>query len=158
MTEKKYLCIDLKSFFASVECVERGLNPLTTNLVVADRERTEKTICLAVTPSLKSYGISGRSRLFEVVQKVRQVNNQRRLKAPKRTFTDKSYNFEELNSNPNLELDYIVAPPRMAYYMEYSTRIYQVYLKYVAPEDIHVYSIDEVFIDLTGYLRVYGFY
>lgn len=155
MTEKKYLCIDLKSFFASVECVERGLNPLTTNLVVADRERTEKTICLAVTPSLKAYGIPGRARLFEVVQKVREVNNKRRLNAPKRAFIDKSYNSEELNSNPSLELDYIVAPPRMAYYMEYSTRIYNVYLKYIAPEDIHVYSIDEVFIDITHYLATY---
>ena len=155
MTEKKYLCIDLKSFFASVECVERGLNPMTTNLVVADKERTEKTICLAVTPSLKAYGIPGRARLFEVVQKVREVNNQRRLNAPKRTFSDKSFNSEELNNNPSLELDYIVAPPRMAHYMEYSTRIYNVYLKYIAPEDIHVYSIDEVFIDITHYLATY---
>ena len=155
MIGKKYLCIDLKSFFASVECVERGLNPLTTNLVVADKERTEKTICLAVTPSLKTYGIPGRARLFEVVQKVREVNNQRRLNAPNRTFTDKSFNAEELNGNPGLELDYIVAPPRMAYYMEYSTRIYNVYLKYIAPEDIHVYSIDEVFIDITHYLATY---
>ena len=155
MTGKKYLCIDLKSFFASVECVERGLNPMTTNLVVADKGRTEKTICLAVTPSLKAYGIPGRARLFEVVQKVREVNNQRRLNAPKRTFVDKSFNSEELNNNPSLELDYIVAPPRMAYYMEYSTRIYNVYLKYIAPEDIHVYSIDEVFIDITHYLATY---
>ena len=155
MTEKKYLCIDLKSFFASVECVERGLNPMTTNLVVADKGRTEKTICLAVTPSLKAYGIPGRARLFEVVQKVREVNNQRRLNAPKRTFSDKSFNSEELNNNPSLELDYIVAPPRMAHYMEYSTRIYNVYLKYIAPEDIHVYSIDEVFIDITHYLATY---
>ena len=155
MTEKKYLCIDLKSFFASVECVERGLNPMTTNLVVADKERTEKTICLAVTPSLKAHGIPGRARLFEVVQKVREVNNQRRLNAPKRTFSDKSFNSEELNNNPSLELDYIVAPPRMAHYMEYSTRIYNVYLKYIAPEDIHVYSIDEVFIDITHYLATY---
>lgn len=155
MTEKKYLCIDLKSFFASVECVERGLNPLTTNLVVADRGRTEKTICLAVTPSLKAYGIPGRARLFEVVQKVKEVNQQRRYNAPKRTFIGKSSNSEELNNNPGLELDYIVAPPRMAYYMEYSTRIYNVYLKYIAPEDIHVYSIDEVFIDITHYLATY---
>ena len=152
---RTYLCIDLKSFFASVECVERGLNPMTTNLVVADKGRTEKTICLAVTPSLKAYGIPGRARLFEVVQKVREVNNQRRLNAPKRTFSDKSFNSEELNNNPSLELDYIVAPPRMAYYMEYSTRIYNVYLKYIAPEDIHVYSIDEVFIDITHYLATY---
>ncbi|MBR5246759.1 MAG: DNA methylase [Clostridia bacterium] len=155
MAEKKYLCIDLKSFFASVECVERGLNPLTTNLVVADRERTEKTICLAVTPSLKAFGISGRSRLFEVVQKVREVNNQRKLKAPQRTFVGKSFDAKELSGNSSLELDYIVAPPRMAYYMEYSTRIYNVYLKYISPEDIHVYSIDEVFIDITHYLATY---
>ncbi len=155
MKERKYLCIDLKSFYASVECVERGLNPLTTNLVVADLGRTEKTICLAVTPSLKAYGVSGRARLFEVVQKVTEINNQRRKNAPKKVFTDKSYNSEELNSNPGLELDYIVAPPRMAYYMEYSTRIYNVYLKYIAPEDIHVYSIDEVFIDITHYLPTY---
>ncbi len=155
MTERKYLCIDLKSFYASVECIERGLNPLTTNLVVADLGRTEKTICLAVTPSLKSYGVSGRARLFEVVQKVNEVNNQRKFKAPKRTFTGKSCNSDELNSNPGLELDYIVAPPRMAHYMEYSTRIYNVYLKYIAPEDIHVYSIDEVFIDITHYLPTY---
>lgn len=155
LAERKYLCIDLKSFYASVECIERGLNPLTTNLVVADLGRTEKTICLAVTPSLKAYGVSGRARLFEVVQKVREVNNQRRQKAPKKTFTDKSYNSDELNGNTCLELDYIVAPPRMAYYMEYSTRIYNVYLKYIAPEDIHVYSIDEVFIDITHYLPTY---
>lgn len=155
MAERKYLCIDLKSFYASVECVERGLNPLTTNLVVADKSRTEKTICLAVTPSLKAYGVSGRARLFEVVQKVREINNQRRRNAPKREFSGKSFNSVELNSNSSLELDYIVAPPRMAYYMEYSTRIYNVYLKYIAPEDIHVYSIDEVFIDITHYLATY---
>lgn len=155
MAEKKYLCIDLKSFFASVECVERGLNPMTTNLVVADRERTEKTICLAVTPSLKAYGIPGRARLFEVVQKVREVNNQRKLKAPQRKFVGKSFISTELNEDSSLELDYIVAPPRMAYYMDYSTRIYNVYLKYIAPEDIHVYSIDEVFIDITHYLATY---
>ncbi len=155
MAERKYLCIDLKSFYASVECIERGLNPLTTNLVVADLGRTEKTICLAVTPSLKSYGVSGRARLFEVVQKVREINNQRKFKAPKRTFTGKSCNADELNNNSGLELDYIVAPPRMAHYMEYSTRIYNVYLKYIAPEDIHVYSIDEVFIDITHYLPTY---
>ncbi len=152
MAERKYLCIDLKSFYASVECIERGLNPLTTNLVVADKGRTEKTICLAVTPSLKAYGVSGRARLFEVVQKVTEINNLRRKNAPKKVLTDSSYNSEELNTNPNLELDYIVAPPRMALYVEYSTRIYDVYLKYIAPEDIHVYSIDEVFIDITHYL------
>ncbi len=154
MAEKKYLCIDLKSFYASVECVERGLNPLTTNLVVADSSRTEKTICLAVTPSLKSFGIPGRARLFEVVQKVREVNYERRRKAPGQRFKGASYNMDALNSDPSLGLDYIVAPPQMARYMEYSTRIYEkVYLKHIAPEDIHVYSVDEVFIDLTPYLK-----
>lgn len=151
-----YLCIDLKSFYASVECMELGLDPLTTNLVVADESRTEKTICLAVTPSLKSYGIPGRARLFEVIQKVKYVNQQRKFKAPNRTFTDKSSNSIELNNNPALELDYIIAKPRMAHYMDYSTRIYNVYLKYIAPEDIHVYSIDEVFIDVTNYLTTYN--
>ena len=155
MAERKYLCIDLKSFYASVECIERGLNPLTTNLVVADKGRTEKTICLAVTPSLKSYGVSGRARLFEVVQRVCEVNNQRKRNAPDKKFTGSSTDYLDLESNPSLELDYIVAPPRMAYYMEYSTRIYNVYLKYIAPEDIHVYSIDEVFIDITHYLATY---
>ncbi|MEE0969339.1 MAG: DNA methylase, partial [Clostridia bacterium] len=150
-----YICIDLKSFYASVECIERDLDPLTTNLVVADASRTEKTICLAVTPALKSYGVSGRARLFEVVQKVREVNNQRRWKAPNRTFVDKSSNINELNSNPALEMDYIIAPPRMQYYMDYSTRIYDVYLKYISPEDIMVYSIDEVFMDVTSYLGTY---
>ena len=148
-----YLCIDLKSFYASVECMELGLDPLTTNLVVADESRTEKTICLAVTPSLKSYGIPGRARLFEVGQKVEDVNQQRKFNAPHRTFTDKSSNSIELNNNPALELDYIIAKPRMALYMEYSTRIYDIYLKYVAPEDMHVYSVDEVFIDATAYLH-----
>ncbi len=155
MAEQKYLCIDLKSFYASVECVERGLNPLTTNLVVADKSRTEKTICLAVTPSLKAYGVSGRSRLFEVVQKVNEINNQRLRNIRERKFSGKSCNTDELRENFSLELDYIVAPPRIAYYMEYSTRIYNVYLKYIAPEDIHVYSIDEVFIDITHYLATY---
>ncbi len=155
VAERKYLCIDLKSFYASVECTERGLNPLTTNLVVADKSRTEKTICLAVTPSLKSYGVSGRARLFEVVQRVREINNQRKRNAPNKVFTGSSSDYIELEKNPSLELDYIVAPPRMAYYMEYSTRIYNVYLKYIAPEDIHVYSIDEVFIDITHYLATY---
>lgn len=153
MSGKIYLCIDLKSFYASVECVERGLDPLTTNLVVADKERTEKTICLAVSPSLKSYGLPGRARLFEVVQKVGLINAERKRIAGE--FTDKSSDFLELRKNPALELDYIVAPPRMNYYMEYSTRVYNVYLKYVAPEDIHVYSIDEVFMDITGYLNTY---
>ncbi len=131
-----YAAIDAKSFFASVECVERGLNPLTTNLVVADESRTEKTICLAVTPSLKSYGIPGRARLFEVIQKVREVNALRRSHAPGRAFTGKSWDAAELKSDPGLELDYIIATPRMALYMEYSARIYKTYLKYVAPEDI----------------------
>ena len=153
MDNRIYLCIDLKSFYASVECVERRLDPLTTNLVVADESRTEKTICLAVTPSLKSYGIPGRARLFEVMQTVKNINNSRRYKAPNRTFTEKSYDLTKLNSNPSLELDYIIAPPRMAYYMEYSTRIYEIYLKYVSSEDILVYSIDEVFMDITGYLN-----
>ncbi len=155
MTNHTYLCIDLKSFYASVECIERGLNPLTTNLVVADKSRTEKTICLAVTPALKAYGVPGRARLFEVIQKVREINNQRRRNAVNHKFSGASSNAIELAENKNLELDYIVAPPRMAYYMEYSTRIYDVYLKYIAPEDIHVYSIDEVFIDITHYLNTY---
>ena len=153
--ERQYIAIDLKSYYASVECNERGLDPLTTNLVVADLSRTEKTICLAVSPSLKSFGIPGRPRLFEVVQKVKEVNAARRYKAPGRAFSDKSSDLGELMKHPELELDYIVAPPRMAYYIEYSTIIYEVYLKYVAPEDIHVYSIDEVFIDATHYLQTY---
>ena len=152
---RTYIAIDLKSFYASVECRERGLDPLTTNLVVADKSRTEKTICLAVSPSLKTYGVPGRPRLFEVVQKVKEANARRRQKAPHYKFDGASYNDLELKANPALELDYIVAPPRMAYYMEYSTRIYNVYLKYVAPEDIHVYSIDEVFMDVTAYLNTY---
>ncbi len=154
--EKSYIAIDLKSFYASVECVERGLDPLTTNLVVADSSRTEKTICLAVSPSLKSYGISGRARLFEVVQKIKEVNANRQAKAPNRTFTGSSYNDAELKSSVELSAEYIIAPPRMAHYIEYSTRIYNIYLKYIAPEDIHVYSIDEVFIDVTGYLKTYN--
>ena len=150
-----YLCIDLKSFYASVECVARELDPLTTNLVVADKERTEKTICLAVTPSLKAYGISGRARLFEVVQRVEEINRYRRSKAPGWKLEGESYDDPELKRNPSLALSYIVAPPRMSYYMETSARIYDVYLKFIAPEDIHVYSIDEVFIDLTPYLKTY---
>ena len=150
-----YLCIDLKSFYASVECVARELDPLTTNLVVADKERTDKTICLAVTPSLKAYGISGRARLFEVVQRVEEINRYRRSKAPGRKLEGESYDDPELKRNPSLALSYIVAPPRMSYYMETSARIYDVYLKFIAPEDIHVYSIDEVFIDLTPYLKTY---
>lgn len=149
---RTYICIDLKSFYASVECIERNLDPMTTNLVVADPDRTEKTICLAVSPSLKSYGIKGRSRLFEVIQKVREVNYQRKKKTYRYKFTGKSYNDLELKKNKNLELDYIIATPRMSYYLNYSTKIYNVYLKYVAPEDIHVYSIDEIFCDITNYL------
>ena len=155
MKNRTYLCIDAKSFYASIECVERGLDPLTTNLVVADLSRTEKTICLAVTPSLKAYGISGRARLFEVIQRVREVNAQRRLHAPGRAFSGASFDDTELQSNPALELDYIVAPPRMALYIDYSTRIYGVYLKYFAPEDIYPYSIDEIFLDITDYLDLY---
>ena len=151
-----YIAIDLKSFYASVECVERELDPLTTNLVVADTSRTEKTICLAVSPSLKALGISGRARLFEVVQQVAQVNALRRSRAPGREFTGSSCDAVALKRDPGLKLDYIAAPPRMAYYMEYSAHIYGIYLKYVAPEDIHVYSIDEVFINATPYLKLYG--
>jgi len=154
--EKVYIAIDLKSFYASVEAMERGLDPLTTNLVVADPSRTEKTICLAVSPSLKSYGISGRARMFELIQRVKIANAERKMKAPKRCFEGKSYNDNELKSNPSLAIDYIVAPPRMALYIEYSTRIYNVYLRHIAPEDIHPYSIDEVFIDATAYLKVKG--
>lgn len=155
MKSRTYIAVDLKSFYASVECIERGLDPLTTNLVVADASRTEKTICLAVSPSLKAYGVPGRPRLFEVVQKVKQANGERLRKSPGRAFIGSSYNDIELKTSPELSLDYITAPPGMAYYMEYSTRIYNVYLKYVAPEDIHVYSIDEVFIDVTNYLNTY---
>lgn len=154
--EHTYIAIDLKSFYASVECVERELNPMTTNLVVADSSRTEKTICLAVSPSLKEYGISGRARLFEVVQKVKEVNIERQHMAPGHRFEGESSDAEELSGNPSLKLAYVVAPPRMAYYIEHSTRIYKVYLKYVAPEDMHVYSIDEVFMDVTHYLNTYG--
>ncbi len=154
--QKTYIAIDIKSFYASVECKERGRNPLTTNLVVADKSRTEKTICLAVSPTLKSYGIPGRPRLFEVVQKVREANDARRWKAPNRNFTGASDDSTELDADPALKIDYIVAQPRMSCYMEYSTRIYNVYLKYIAPEDIHVYSIDEVFMDVTAYLNTYG--
>ena len=148
-----YCCIDLKSFYASVECRERNLDPLKTNLVVADKSRTEKTICLAVTPSLKSYGIPGRARLFEVMQKVKEVNANRRFSIKNHVFNGKSCNSDEIKKNPNLELDYIVAPPRMALYIKYSTMIYNIYLKYVAPEDIYAYSVDEVFCDITNYLK-----
>lgn len=153
MTQHTYVAIDLKSFYASVECVERGLDPMTTNLVVADESRTEKTICLAVSPSLKAYGIPGRARLFEVVQKVREVNAVRKMNAPGKMFSGTSIDDEELKKNPGLAIDYIAAPPQMAHYIEWSTKIYNVYLKYVAPEDIHVYSIDEVFMDVTTYLK-----
>ncbi len=156
MKNRTYIAIDLKSFYASVECMERGLNPLTTNLVVADASRTEKTICLAVSPSLKAYGIPGRARLFEVVQKVKEVNAERLRKAPGRTFTGASFNDAELKSSPDMALDYIAATPRMALYIEYSTQIYNIYLKYIALEDIHVYSIDEVFIDATDYMITYN--
>lgn len=156
MSDRMYIAIDLKSFYASVECRERGLDPLTTNLVVADPGRTEKTICLAVSPSLKTYGVPGRPRLFEVIQKVKQANENRRRLAPGHEFTGSSTDNEELIKNPELALDYIVAPPRMAYYMKYSADIYNIYLKYIAPEDIHVYSVDEVFIDVTGYLKIYN--
>ena len=155
MSEKIYLCIDLKSFYASVECIQRGLDPMHTNLVVADSSRTEKTICLAVSPALKEFGVSGRARLFEVIERVKLVNARRRLDAPNHAFTESSYDTLQLKEDPALELSFITAPPQMALYMETSAKIYEIYLRYVAPEDIHVYSIDEVFIDLTGYLRVY---
>ena len=155
MKQRTYISIDLKSFYASVECLERGLDPMTTNLVVADNSRTEKTICLAVSPSLKSFGIPGRPRLFEVVQKVKDANYKRRGRNRYKPFGGKSTDINQLNNNPELEIDYITAIPRMALYVEYSTRIYEVYLKYIAPEDIHVYSIDEVFMDVTNYLDLY---
>ena len=155
MENRTYLAIDLKSFYASVECVERGLDPMTTNLVVADESRTEKTICLAVSPLLKSYGIPGRPRLFEVVQKIKEVNAARQRKAPGRRFAGSSSDYNELKIHPELAVDYIVAPPQMARYMEISTQIYNIYLKYIAPEDMQVYSIDEVFMDVTGYLNTY---
>ena len=154
--DKVYVAIDLKSFYASCECVERRLDPLNTNLVVADLSRTEKTICLAVSPSLKSYGISGRARLFEVVQRVKEVNEERQRKAPRRQLTEKSCIYSELVNDPSLALDYVVAAPQMAHYMKVSAQIYGIYLKYVAPEDIFAYSIDEVFIDATGYLGTYN--
>ena len=155
MKSRTYIAIDLKSFYASAECVAMGLDPLDTHLVVADPTRTEKTICLAVSPSLKSYGIAGRARLVEVVQAVRRINGQRRAAAPGRRFSGKSHIHSELQRDASLELDYIVAPPRMAHYMEVSSRIYGIYLRYVSPEDIQVYSIDEVFIDATDYLKAY---
>lgn len=152
---RQYLCIDLKSFYASVECVERKLDPITTNLVVADISRTEKTICLAVSPALKRYGIPGRARLFEVVQKVNEINAVRLQNIPSKEFAGESFALEEIDSNPNLKVSYVAARPRMALYMEYSTRIYNIYLKYISKDDIHVYSIDEVFMDVTDYLKVY---
>ena len=150
---RTYIAIDLKSFYASVECMERGLDPLTTNLVVADASRTEKTICLAASPSLKAYGISGRARLFEVVERVKEVNAERRRKAG--CLSEKSFNANELAADPSREVDYLIAPPRMAKYIQISTQVYNVYLKYIAPEDIHVYSIDEVMMDVTNYLQTY---
>ncbi len=156
MAEKQYIAIDLKSFYASVECVARGLDPLNTNLVVADVSRTEKTICLAVSPSLKAYGIPGRARLFEVVERVREVNGNRKCSAPGYRFSGKSVFADELKNNPSLELDYIAAPPQMLLYEKISASIYEIYLKYIAAEDIHVYSIDEVFIDATNYLKTYN--
>ncbi len=153
---RTYIAIDLKSFYASVECVERGLDPMSTNLVVADESRTAKTICLAVSPSLKSFGIPGRPRLFEVIEKIKEVNSQRKWNAPGHVFTGASSDHKVLSSSPELAVTYIIAKPRMAYYMEYSTRIYQIYLNYVAPEDMHIYSVDEVFIDATSYLKAYG--
>ncbi|MBE6634314.1 MAG: DNA methylase [Ruminococcaceae bacterium] len=155
MKERTYIAIDLKSFYASVECIQRDLDPMTTNLVVADAGRTEKTIGLAVSPSLKSFGIGGRPRLFEVVQRIREVNAERRRLAGGK-LEGSSCRIDELRQNPRLAVDYIVAPPQMAFYMEFSARIYQVYLQFIAPEDIHVYSIDEVFIDATDYLKTYG--
>ena len=155
MPDRTYIAIDLKSFYASVECMDRNLDPMTTNLVVADESRTEKTICLAVSPSLKAHGIPGRARLFEVIQRVRAVNAERRHRAPRGQFSGKSANAPDLQANPALELGYVVAVPRMARYMEVSAKIYSVYLKYVSPDDIHVYSIDEVFIDATSYLKLY---
>ncbi|MCQ2213253.1 MAG: DNA methylase [Bacteroidaceae bacterium] len=151
--ERTYIAIDLKSFFASVECVERGLDPLTTNLLVADVSRTEKTICLAVSPSLKAYGIGGRARLFEAIQRLKEVNCERMMKTPGYRLTGKTWDDTELKQHPDWEVDYIAAPPRMAKYIKYSTQIYEIYLKYVAPEDIHVYSIDEVIMDVTSYLK-----
>ncbi len=153
---KSYIAIDLKSFYASVECADRGLNPLNTNLVVADKSRTEKTICLAVSPSLKAYGIPGRARLFEVVQRVGEVNAQRLSKIRGKDFSGSSCFADELADHPEFRLDYITAPPRMARYIAVSSKIYGIYLNYIAPEDMHVYSVDEVFIDASKYLRLYN--
>ena len=155
MKQHTYIAIDLKSFYASVECRDQGLDPLDTNLVVADESRTDKTICLAVTPTLKSFDIPGRARLFEVKQRVQEINADRKRNLRGREFSGSSHFYSELSKDPSLALDFIIAPPRMAYYMEYSTRIYEIYMKYVAPEDIIVYSIDEVFMDVTDYLQTY---
>ena len=155
MGKKIYIAIDLKSFYASVECRERNFDPMTTNLVVADASRTEKTICLAVSPSLKAYGIPGRARLFEVIQKVQEANEKRKAKAPHQQFTGSSCDDKELKSHPELAIDYHIAPPQMAHYIKISAQIYKIYLKYIAAEDIHVYSIDEVFMDVTNYLSMY---
>ena len=155
MKEKTYIAIDLKSFYASVECVERGLNPLDANLVVADESRTNKTICLAVSPSLKAHGIPGRARLFELKQRIKEVNSNRLRKAPDHKFRGKSIYASELTQDPSLELDLVIAPPRMAYYIDYSKRIIEIYMRYVSFDDILVYSIDEVFIDATPYLSTY---
>ena len=154
--ERSYVCIDLKSFYASVECRQRGLDPMTTLLAVADESRTEKTICLAATPALKAYGVSGRARLFEAIEQIKIANAQRRQRAPGQRFVGKSSNAEELAANPALEIEFLVAPPQMGRYMEVSSHIYNVYLHHIAPEDIHVYSIDEVFMDLTPYLKTYN--
>ena len=153
---RTYIAIDLKSFYASVECAERGLDPLNTNLVVADQTRTDKTICLAVSPSLKSFGVPSRPRLFEVIQKVKEVNQERLNKAGYKAFRAMSYDYREIDKDPAVGIEYLIAPPRMAFYIQYSTKIYNVYLKYIAPEDIHVYSIDEVFMDVTDYLNTYN--
>ena len=162
MEDRTYIAIDLKSFYASVECVERSRNPMTTYLVVADESRTEKTICLAVSPALKTFGIPGRARLFEVIQKVNAVNAHRLKKYraaagdPYAEFSGSTDNAELLNTRPDLAVGFIIASPQMAHYMQVSTQIYKIYLKYVAPEDIHIYSIDEVFIDATAYLASYA--
>ena len=156
MSERTYVAVDLKSFYASSECVEHGFPPLSTHLVVADQSRTDKTICLAVSPSLKEYGLPGRARLFEVKAKLKEVNAARRAVAPGGVLTGKSYDAKALADNPNLAADVFIAKPRMSHYLAMSAKIYGIYLKYVSADDIHVYSVDEVFMDVTGYLRAYG--
>lgn len=156
MAGRIYVAIDLKSFYASSECVEHGFPPLSTHLVVADQERTDKTICLAISPSLKAYGLPGRARLFEVKAKLKEINAVRRAAAPGGVLTGKSYDAKALAANPNLAADVFIAKPRMSHYLAMSAKIYGIYLKYVSAEDIHVYSVDEVFMDVTGYLRAYG--